>query len=330
MIARFGFMASALWLGATVALAAAPADCVQSRSPELKIPACTAVIESADFDGQQKALAYRNRANARLSAGAFEQAIADFSAAISRNADNASAFAGRAQARLGLGDGDGAISDYSTALRLAPDTALYHIGRGHAQLVEDNPELAIVDFTRAIELNPKSASALNHRGLAYRRKGELDRAITDYTAAIAINPIYALAFNNRGYIYEAQGKKDAAAADFRAALLLDASLVGAKDGLRRLGSASLFAAESEALVREGKTLVEANCARCHAVGGHGDSPLQKAPPFRTLHERHALIALREPLSRGIAAPHDEMPKFALPEAAVDRIVAYINSLAPAK
>jgi len=37
-------------------------------------------------------------------------------------------------------------------------------------------------------------------------------------------------------------------------------------------------------------------------------------------------ALREPLTRGIAAPHDEMPKFRLPDADVDKIVAYINSL----
>jgi tetratricopeptide (TPR) repeat protein len=330
VIARFGFIATALWLSATAVFADRMADCAQSRSAELKIGACTDIIQSGDMDAGMRALAYRNRANGRLWAGAFEQAIADYSAAIKLNAQNAPAFAGRAQARLGRGDADGAITDYGEALHLAPDTTLFLIGRGHAQLVRENPELAIIDFTRAIALNPKSASAFNHRGLAYRRKGELDRAIADYSAAISINPIYALAFNNRGYVYEAQGKREAAIADFRAALLLDASLVGAKDGLRRLGSQSLFAAESEQLVRDGKAPVEANCARCHAVGGRGESPLRKAPEFRNLQERHALLSLREPLSRGIAAPHDEMPKFALPEADVDRIIAYINTLTPAK
>ena len=43
---------------------------------------------------------------------------------------------------------------------------------------------------------------------------------------------------------------------------------------------------------------------------------------------HPLLALREPLSRGIAAPHDQMPKFALTEPEIDRIIAYINSLSP--
>ena len=46
-----------------------------------------------------------------------------------------------------------------------------------------------------------------------------------------------------------------------------------------------------------------------------------------LHARHPSLALREPLSRGIAAPHDEMLHFALTSAEIDSIVAYINSLA---
>jgi mono/diheme cytochrome c family protein len=41
-------------------------------------------------------------------------------------------------------------------------------------------------------------------------------------------------------------------------------------------------------------------------------------------------ALREPLTRGIAAPHDEMPKFQLGEAEVDKVIAYINSLGVAR
>ena len=143
-----------------------------------------------------------------------------------------------------------------------------------------------------------------------------------------INPIYALAYNNRGYVYEAQGKKDDAIADFQIALLLDPSLIGAKDGLKRLGAPPAMVEESERRVREGKALVEQNCAICHATGAKGASPNKKAPEFRNLHARHAILALREPLSRGIAAPHDEMPKFALTAAQIDTIVAYINSLTP--
>src|SRR5262249_21135533 len=76
----------------------------------------------------------------------------------------------------------------------------------------------------------------------------------------------------------------------------------------------------------GKSLVEKNCSPCHSVEVSGESSNTKAPPFRSLHARHPSLALREPLSRGIAAPHDEMPRFTLSGAEIDSIVAYINSL----
>ena len=317
-----------LSIGAGTALADAPADCTQGRNPEIRMRACSEVIEGPSYAVDVKALAYRNRGNARADAGAHEKAIADFAEAIRLAPDNAAAYAGRGRSRLASRDLDGAIADYGEALRLVPGSAPFRIGRGHAYLVKGDADLAIADFTEAIRLNPQSASAFNRRGLAYRRKGDLAKAIDDYTAAIMINPIYALAYNNRGYVHEAQGRKDDAIADFQIALLLDPSLIGAKEGLKRLGAPAAMVEESERRVRDGKVLVEQNCAGCHAVGARGASPNKKAPEFRNLHARHANLALREPLSRGIAAPHDEMPKFALTAAQIDTILAYINSLTP--
>lgn len=327
MIGRLAVACSLLCLGAGAAVADPLADCNHGRSGDIRMRSCTQVIGGADFGPEEKALAYRNRGNARADAGASAQAIADFSEAIRLRPNDAAGHAGRARARLAVRDIDGAVADYGEALRLAPETAAFHAGRGHAHFVKGDTLAAINDFTAAIRLNPKSASALNRRGLAYRRSGDLARAIDDYTAAIAINPIYALAYNNRGYVYEAQGRKDDAIADFKAALLLDPSLIGARDGLERLGAPRALLAESGSRVRAGKALVEKNCGGCHAVGSKGTSPNRKAPEFRSLHARHPSLALREPLSRGIAAPHDEMPKFTLSGAEIDTIVAYINSLA---
>jgi mono/diheme cytochrome c family protein len=87
--------------------------------------------------------------------------------------------------------------------------------------------------------------------------------------------------------------------------------------------------ETRRHVDQGKQLVEKNCSACHAVGATGASPNKKAPEFRTLHARHPNLALREPLSRGIAAPHDEMPKFTLAGPEIDAIVAHINNLSSA-
>jgi len=312
------------------AQADAVADCNQMRDPQLRLRACSQIIAEPGYTTNQKAVAYRNRANARADAGANTEALADFNQAVDLRRDDPTSYTGRARARLALQDFEGAIADYSEALRLTPGTVSSHIGRGHAHFVRGDTTAAIADFTEAIRLNPQSASAYNRRGLAYRRSGDLGRAIDDYTAAIALNPIYALAYNNRGYVYEAQGRKDAAVADFKSALLLDPSLIGARDGLRRLGAAETILAQAEAHVQRGKSLVEKNCSPCHAVEVSGESPNKKAPPFRSLHARHPSLALREPLSRGIAAPHDEMPRFTLSGAEIDSIVAYINSLATTK
>lgn len=132
---------------------------------------------------------------------------------------------------------------------------------------------AISDFSEALRLNPKSPSTLNRRGLAYRRAGDLARAIEDYTAAVDMNPVYALAYNNRGYAYETQGRKQDAISDFKAAILLDPSLIGARDGLRRLGVDDTHLGETQHRVDQGRRLVEKNCSACHAIGPAGASRL---------------------------------------------------------
>ena len=165
--------------------------------------------------------------------------MADFNEAIRLRPSEVAGYAGRARARLAVQDLDGVIADYSEALRLAP--ALRHIMLAGAMRISSRgTPAAIADFTEALRLNPNSPSTFNRRGLAYRRSGDLEHAIEDYTAALTLNPIYALAYNNRGYVYEAQGRKEDAIIDFQAALLLDPSLIGARDGLVRLGVPPAF------------------------------------------------------------------------------------------
>lgn len=327
---RYGLRLAAL---ALVSMAVAPewaradalSDCRTATSPQARLAACSEVIGGA-YTGEQKAIAYRNRGRARTEAGALDAAIADLGEAIRLAPGDVQAYLYRAQARMGRGDTDGAIADYGEAIRLRPTLAAGFTGRGHAHLVKRDGKSAVADFSEAIRLEPKSPSALNNRGLAHRMAGDTAAAINDFTAAIALNPIYAIAYTNRGYAHEAAGRKTDAAEDFSRALLVDSSLTGARDGLARLGMADALRAEVAKVVADGKALVETHCSGCHATGVQGESRNPKAPPFRTLHQRHPSQSLREPLTRGIAAPHDEMPKFRLPDVDVDKIVAYINSL----
>lgn len=320
--------AAGLALAAGSARADVLSDCQESKNGEVRISACSQIIDNQSTPAPVRADAYRARAGAYGERAAYAQAIADYTAALRLKADDVESYAGRGQARLAEKDVAGAIADLTQAIRYNGDSPGLYVARGYAHLVKGNPGEAVADFTVAIRLDPKNASALNNRGLAFRKRGDLDAAIKDYTAAIALNPTYALAYNNRGYVFEGKGDKKAAAADFRRALSLDPSLVGAKKGLKRLGEPATVSAESDRLIAQGKALAQKNCAWCHAIGKSGASPNPRAPRWRDLYKRHPILALRDPLTRGIARPHDEMPKFELSDAEIDTIIAYINSLSP--
>ena len=79
-------------------------------------------------------------------------------------------------------------------------------------------------------------------------------------------------------------------------------------------------------VRQGETLARTNCARCHAVGRIGKSPLRAAPPFRELHTRYPVEDLAEALTEGIRTGHPSMPEFRFDPDQAEDLIAYLNSL----
>ena len=78
--------------------------------------------------------------------------------------------------------------------------------------------------------------------------------------------------------------------------------------------------------QQGRAIVSAHCARCHAVDRTGESPLKAAPPFRTLHLRYPVESLEESLAEGIITGHPAMPEFRFSPEQVGDIIAYLKSL----
>lgn len=78
--------------------------------------------------------------------------------------------------------------------------------------------------------------------------------------------------------------------------------------------------------QRGLTFAQANCAKCHAIGKMGDSPLAIAPPFRTLHTRYPVENLAEALAEGIVTGHPSMPEYQLDGAQIDDLLAYLKWL----
>jgi tetratricopeptide (TPR) repeat protein len=302
-------------------------DCTQYQRPRLRLAGCSEVIRSPSFDAAAKSTAFTNIGEIRTQAGALKEAIWNFGQAIRFDGTNPRAYSGSAEARAAFGDHAGAIRDYDRAIALAPSDSANYVGRGHAHLVRGDADASIRDLTEALQLQPGSAVAFNNRGLAYRRKGDIAAALADYNSAIALNPVYALAYANRGRLHESAGRKQEAISDLSESLRLDPSQISVRNALKKLGAIEPAERESDLRVREGRTLVDVNCAPCHAIGAVGASPLANAPAFRDLQKRYAMLSLRAPITRGLAAPHDDMPRFRPTEPELDAIVAYINSLA---
>lgn len=75
--------------------------------------------------------------------------------------------------------------------------------------------------------------------------------------------------------------------------------------------------------RRGFRLVSLHCARCHAIGKVGESPLAIAPAFRTLHLKYPVSDLQRPLAQGV---HPVMPRFQLEAGQVEDIMPYLKTL----
>jgi mono/diheme cytochrome c family protein len=77
--------------------------------------------------------------------------------------------------------------------------------------------------------------------------------------------------------------------------------------------------------RQGLLYATANCASCHAVNaGQMQSPVISATPFQAVANTPGMTATA--LNVWLHTPHQAMPDFIIPNAAVDDLSAYILSL----
>ncbi|MBA4803064.1 MAG: cytochrome c [Brevundimonas sp.] len=84
------------------------------------------------------------------------------------------------------------------------------------------------------------------------------------------------------------------------------------------------AGPGEAAALRGERLATTTCARCHAVGPSGASPLPAATPFRELVHRYPLDRLEQALEEGLVTTHPAMPRFVFRAGEIDDLVAWLE------
>jgi mono/diheme cytochrome c family protein len=101
-------------------------------------------------------------------------------------------------------------------------------------------------------------------------------------------------------------------------------------GLLVSWSTASNAATTGELRSRGKALLQENCSRCHAIEARGKSPLEGAPPMRTIYARFAPRELQAELRQGMVSRHRAMPQIEFSDEDVDAILAYLYALAVKK
>jgi len=141
-------------------------DCRAGKDADVRIKACSAVIQSDAKD----ATAYNNRGAALQSKGDLDKAMADYDQAISLKPDYASAYDSRARIFVAKGDYTRAVADVTKAGELTPKVAVRPKAVPSAtqtQKVVAKPAVAQATTTAAAEKQaepvmkapPKAASA---------------------------------------------------------------------------------------------------------------------------------------------------------------------------
>ena len=105
-------------------------------------------------------------------------------------------------------DWDAIIADCSAAIQRNPNDANAYLTRGGTYLNKREYDRAIADYTTVISLIPDDAEAYCRRGDAYCSSGKYNRAIADYDATLRRDPYYDIAYVSLEMAYVALWERE--------------------------------------------------------------------------------------------------------------------------
>ncbi len=145
--------------------------------------------------------ARRERGFAKMFTDDHAGAIADYTANILAQPENADRYADRAAALQRAGDLNGAVDDYTAAVQLDPRHKVAYFQRGRVKMSMGDLHGAIEDFTIGMAFDSIGPlSGLLNRGVAKHRLGDLTGAIDDLTEAMRLErglPLHAPLYRGR-------------------------------------------------------------------------------------------------------------------------------------
>ncbi len=133
-------------------------------------------------------------------------------------------FYNMAQVYAVTGAYDEALAYFSAAMQMDPNYSEYYNDRGNLFLKLDRLDEARADYLKAIELSPPYFEVFSNLGQCCRRMGDLESAVECYSRAIDLEPRHVLAFLGRAKAYEELGDAQAAIHDYSETIALDRNI----------------------------------------------------------------------------------------------------------
>jgi tetratricopeptide (TPR) repeat protein len=189
-----------------------------------------ATKENAAYARRLAAWSYNRRGERFAELGNEEEALKDFTNAISHDPAHWRAMHNRGVSHATLGKPNEALADFSRALQLNRQYANTWFNRGEIYADRADYQRAIADYAEAIRLSPRESEFYHARGKAYSRLGRGREGLEDLNAAIRLDADNAEARVIRGEIMLASRNWSQAATDFRDAVKIDDKLGSAYRG----------------------------------------------------------------------------------------------------
>jgi tetratricopeptide (TPR) repeat protein len=166
-------------------------------------------------------------------AGRSDDAIREYSGAVTLWPGHAAAHANLAALLTQKGMHEDAVSHLREAIRSDPSLVEAHVNLGielaNLHLYED----ALSSLREALTLDPTNSDVHYNLATCLAAMGQPAAAITHYAEVIRLKPGHARAYNNMGVLFASQGQLDEAIRSFRAAVAAQPGFQEAEANLRR-------------------------------------------------------------------------------------------------
>ncbi|WP_158751564.1 tetratricopeptide repeat protein [Streptomyces bicolor] len=198
--------------------------------PPTRTHSLSLLLVRTDLDNETRSIVHTLRGRYLKKSKNYDQALTEYSTALTLNPTAHAAYCGRGQVHHLMGRLDDAVSDYSQAIELDPASTLSIYSRGFAYLAKRQVDDALADYDRVIELDPVNFPAHNGRGMAYHTMGRFDDALIEYDRAIELRSEDAWTYSCRADTYNSLQKSDKALADYTRAIEIDSNSIDALVG----------------------------------------------------------------------------------------------------